>query len=54
MTYALGADPYSGLWEFWHVQTGAEPQRGKDGVLVMEEDTGLVFVLSLLRTRPAM
>jgi len=41
----LGADPYSGLWEFWHVQSGAEPQRGADGGVVMEEHTGLVFVL---------
>jgi formylglycine-generating enzyme required for sulfatase activity len=40
-----GPDPYSGLWEFWHVQTGAEPVRGEDGKLEMEESTGLVFVL---------
>jgi len=41
----LGADPQSGLWEFWHMQTGIEPERGEDGKLVVGEDTGLVFVL---------
>ncbi|MFT5430180.1 MAG: serine/threonine protein kinase/formylglycine-generating enzyme required for sulfatase activity [Myxococcota bacterium] len=41
----MGADAESGLWEFWHVQTGTEPVRGGDGKLEMEDGTGLVFVL---------
>ena len=41
----IGADPDSGLWEFWHVQSGAEPIRGEDGRLVLDEGSGLVFVL---------
>ncbi|MFT5152128.1 MAG: serine/threonine protein kinase, partial [Planctomycetota bacterium] len=41
----IGADADSGLWEFWHVQTGTEPARGGDGKLEMEDGTGLVFVL---------
>ncbi len=41
----LGRDPDSGLWEFAHFQTGAPALRGPDGKLVLEEETGLVFVL---------
>jgi len=41
----VGRDPNSGLWEFWHVLSGAEPQRGDDGEFVLSEDTGLVLVL---------
>ena len=41
----IGADPDSGLWEFWHVQSGAEPIRGADGRLTLAEDSGLVLVL---------
>ncbi len=41
----LGTDPGSGLWEFAHLQTGAVPGRGSDGQLVLNEETGLVFVL---------
>jgi len=41
----IGRDPDSGLWEFWHVQTGARPERDENGKLVMKEETGLVFVL---------
>ncbi|MFT5154106.1 MAG: serine/threonine protein kinase, partial [Planctomycetota bacterium] len=41
----IGADPQSGLWEFWHVQTGAEMARREDGTLIVEENSGLVFVL---------
>ena len=41
----MGPDPVSGLWEFWHVATGTEPQRGHDGKLVLSEDMGLVLVL---------
>jgi hypothetical protein len=36
----IGRDPESGLWEFWHVQTGAKPLRGEDGGLVLTEETG--------------
>ncbi|MBI4880064.1 MAG: SUMF1/EgtB/PvdO family nonheme iron enzyme [Planctomycetes bacterium] len=41
----LGPDPGSGLWEFAHIQTGAVPERGPDGKLLITEETGLVFVL---------
>jgi len=41
----LGPDPVSGLWEFWHVASGDEPQRTEDGRLHVEESSGLVFVL---------
>lgn len=41
----LGADRDSGLWEFWHIQSGEEPVRDSGGNLVIEEGTGLVLVL---------
>jgi formylglycine-generating enzyme required for sulfatase activity len=53
----LGADPQSGLWEFWHVQSGDEPERDKDGNFVRQKSgahklversdrgTGIVLVL---------
>jgi len=41
----IGRDLGSGLWEFAHLQTGEPAQRGADGKLVLEEETGLVFVL---------
>jgi formylglycine-generating enzyme required for sulfatase activity len=41
----LGRDPRSGLFEFWHVQSGAQPARGPDGGLLLAEDTGIVLVL---------
>jgi len=41
----LGPDPRSGLWEFWHVATGDEPQRESDDSWVVTEGMGLVFVL---------
>ena len=41
----IGQDPDSGLWEFWHVQTGTPPQRDENGRLLPTEETGLVFVL---------
>ena len=40
----LGRDPGSGMFEFWHVLSGSEPEWGPDGV-VPYEDMGLVFVL---------
>ncbi|MCP3916624.1 MAG: SUMF1/EgtB/PvdO family nonheme iron enzyme [bacterium] len=41
----IGADPESGLWEFWHTATGAEPRRGPDDELALSEDMGVVLVL---------
>ncbi|MCA8925097.1 MAG: SUMF1/EgtB/PvdO family nonheme iron enzyme [Planctomycetes bacterium] len=41
----LGADPDSGLWEFWHVASGERPERGPEGHLRPTEQSGLVFVL---------
>ena len=41
----IGRDPESELWEFWHVQTGEQPQRDDDGKLLLTEEMGLVFVL---------
>ena len=41
----IGRDPESGLWEFWHVQTGEKPVRNEDGKLVLTEEMSLVFVL---------
>ncbi len=41
----IGPDPTSGLWEFWHVPTGNEPERDGNGRLVLTEDMGAVLVL---------
>ena len=41
----IGPDPYSGLWEFWHVLSGEEPERDDGGELILTEDSGMVFVL---------
>ncbi len=41
----IGRDRESGLWEFWHAMSGAEPQRAEDGGLVLDLDTGIVLVL---------
>ena len=41
----IGRDPTSGLWEFWHIQTGVKPGRTAAGELVFTDDCGLVFVL---------
>jgi formylglycine-generating enzyme required for sulfatase activity len=41
----IGPDPQSGLWEFAHLQTGEVPERGADGSIEYEEESGLVFVL---------
>jgi formylglycine-generating enzyme required for sulfatase activity len=41
----IGRDPDSGLWEFAHVQTGEIPWRDKERRLVLNEETGLMFVL---------
>ncbi|MBK7878792.1 MAG: SUMF1/EgtB/PvdO family nonheme iron enzyme [Planctomycetes bacterium] len=42
----LGPDPESKLWEFWHVNTGAEPVRDPaTGRWKITRDTGIVLVL---------
>jgi len=41
----LGPDPTSGLWEFVHLETGAEPERAKSGAWDVTAETGLVLVL---------
>src|SRR6185503_17745329 len=41
----IGRDSASGLWEFAHLQTGEPARRGANGKLVLEQETGLVFVL---------
>ena len=49
----LGVNPRSGLWEFVHLETGAEPACGADGRVVrdaegrlsLSAETGLVFIL---------
>ncbi len=47
----LGRDPQSGLWEFWHIQTGARPQenpqwpQGAVNRWTITGETGLVLVL---------
>ena len=42
----LGADAESGLWEFWHVMSGARPERdGASGRWRVTGDTGIVLVL---------
>ena len=41
----LGPDPDSGLWEFAHLATGRPPERGGEGGLVIEEESGVVLTL---------
>lgn len=41
----VGRDPNSGLWEFAHLRSGSVPIRNVNGELVLEEKTGLTFVL---------
>jgi serine/threonine protein kinase/formylglycine-generating enzyme required for sulfatase activity len=45
----LRRDPRSGLWEFWHVQTGARPAPNPDheatNSWILTGETGLIFVL---------
>ena len=41
----IGRDAPSGLWEFWHVQSGDEPLRSADGQLQLTETSGIVLVL---------
>ncbi|QDU69090.1 bifunctional serine/threonine-protein kinase/formylglycine-generating enzyme family protein [Engelhardtia mirabilis] len=41
----IGRDRESGLWEFWHVLSGAEPRRSELGEIVVEDGSGVVLVL---------
>jgi len=42
----LGADPDSGLQEFWHTESGARPERDDStAALMIGEETGIVLVL---------
>ena len=41
----LGENPESGLWEFWHVESGARPERGEAGRWDMTSEAGIVLVL---------
>ncbi|MBM3976338.1 MAG: hypothetical protein FJ299_05030 [Planctomycetes bacterium] len=41
----LGADPVSGLLEFWHVKSGTRPDRDDRGILALEGESGIVLVL---------
>ena len=42
----LGPDPESGLWEFWHVRSGARPERNeKTGRWRVTVETGIILVL---------
>jgi formylglycine-generating enzyme required for sulfatase activity len=49
----LGPDPESGLWEFWHVDSGPQPQRDEDsGQLRMSAGAGIILVLLPGGTQP--
>ena len=41
----IGQNPHTGLWEFAHLQTGEVPQLDDDGLVITNEEMGLVFVL---------
>jgi len=41
----IGTEEPSGLWMFWHPETGRKPERGARGEFVPKDATGLVFVL---------
>ncbi|QDU69973.1 bifunctional serine/threonine-protein kinase/formylglycine-generating enzyme family protein [Engelhardtia mirabilis] len=41
----IGADPDSGLLEFWHPMSGAEPGRDAAGQIVPADEMGIVLVL---------
>lgn len=41
----LGVNATTGLWEFWHPQTGARPEPGPRGGFDVDADSALVFVL---------
>lgn len=41
----IGRDPRSGLWEFAHLETGTPVRRQESGELLLEDESGIVFVL---------
>lgn len=41
----IGPDPASGLWEFWDVASGSEPNRDADGHVQPSVESGMTFVL---------
>ncbi len=42
----IGQDPQSKLWEFWHMPSGARPERDpKTGKYAMDENSGVILVL---------
>jgi serine/threonine protein kinase/formylglycine-generating enzyme required for sulfatase activity len=41
----IGPDPTSGLEEFWHLLSGARPERDEHGSIVMTPGTAIVLVL---------
>jgi formylglycine-generating enzyme required for sulfatase activity/serine/threonine protein kinase len=42
----IGPDPESGLWEFWHVESGERPERDAEtGAPAMTGESGMVLVL---------
>ena len=42
----IGVDPESGLWEFWHVESGARPERDEEtGRIEVTPEMGIVLVL---------
>ncbi|MEM7516519.1 MAG: serine/threonine-protein kinase, partial [Planctomycetota bacterium] len=41
----LGPDPDSGLYEFADLQTGVAPERDEEDRLIVDETTGIVFIL---------
>ena len=44
----LGPDPTSGLWEFWHVESGARPERRDETAALDTSDRLMGIVLVLL------
>ena len=43
--YPKGPDPTSGLWEFWHMESGPDPLRSTAGHLQVSNESGIVLVL---------
>ena len=41
----LGRNESTGLWEFWHVDSGDRPEPDGDGGYKLDEGTGVVFIL---------
>ena len=41
----IGRNPLTRLWEFWHIQSGDEPKLDPRGLIEMNANSGIVFVL---------